>query len=59
LEGIFIEAYLVRSNLSSSNVKKFMEYFCVPAGQEWRVDMVMELPKLREGSPDIDGFESD
>ena len=53
------ETNVARSNLSSSSVKKSMEYFCVPAGQDWRVDMVLELLNLREGSLEIDDLESD
>ena len=59
LSRICADTNLVRSSLSASSVKKSMEYFCVPAGQHWKVDMVLELLNLREGSLEIDNFESD
>ena len=59
LSRICADTNLVRSSLSPSSVKKSMEYFCVPAGQDWRVDMVLELLNLREGSLEIDDLESD
>ena len=57
LSRICAETNLVRSNLVAADIKKNMVYFPVPAGQEWRVDMIKEILHVRNGDLLLENFE--
>ena len=59
LSRICADTNLRRTSLSSASVKKNMLYFPVPAGQEWRCDMILELLNVRGSTLWIDKFEHD
>ena len=50
-----MECKVERSRLSRQDVKK-MEYFPPPPGEEWRLGLLQELIKVRDGRAVIPGI---
>ena len=46
------------SQLTANLVKKMLSYYATPDTEAWRVDMSMELLKLRKGELEVPGFSS-
>ena len=59
LSRICTDTNLDRESLTAAAIKKKMVYFPVPAGQEWRGDMLVELLNVRKSALVIDYFEHD
>ena len=45
------------SGLSTNDVKSNMSYFEIPVGQDWRVDMMLNLIDIRSDLLNIDNFD--
>ena len=59
LSRICDDTNLQRSSLSAGLVRKNVVYFPVPAGQEWRSNIILELLNVRKSTLWIGNLESD
>ena len=59
LSRICTETGLGRDCLSGAAVKSSMSYFPVPAGQEWRAGLILELMNARNDTLWIENIEQD
>ena len=55
---IALECKVDRSRLCKYDVKN-MEYFCPPPGEEWRLGLLQELLKVRDGAATVPGISPD